>query len=436
MPCLDGPRHRARQRACEPRAVSAGRTASSAGSAPPGKQACTEPARLTERGACRSLRPSQQHSRLPATSLLVSLAVSTHYLSRTLSVLQLRWLLWPQLSLMRRPCLHGDGHLRVTRCNGRAVRCTTTAIASRHNSMRPRPWTAWKKRLGLAVSSYERLASTVDDAACRAEARRALHSDVASSLQPASSVVSRYRRGVAECVSPGHVDSAIEDKGSSPVLIVKGVGPKVYEQLPGGSGTPVREAVELLRAAANEKRPSPKLNLLERFLEEVDDLPEAAPAEQPANSVLLQLLRGKQQRGGLRLLSWNCKMMNTTDLRDGEWARAIEDKTARLAALAAAEAADLICVQECPGPQLRGPRASGKARAVAVEERFPRRLRERLDDAASAARHFEAASVAVHQIVCDEVTGEAHPLVCSKWPLGHFTALVGYAGLWVALRIR
>lgn len=53
------------------------------------------------------------------------------------------------------------------------------------------------KRLGLAVSSYERLASTVDDAACRAEARRALHSDVASSLQPASSVVSRYRCDVA-----------------------------------------------------------------------------------------------------------------------------------------------------------------------------------------------------------------------------------------------
>ena len=68
--------------------------------------------------------------------------------------------------------------------------------------------------------------------------------------------------------------------------------------------------------------------------------------------------------GGVRLLSWNCKMMNTTDLRDWEWARAIEDKTARLAALAAAEASDLICIQECPGPQLRGSRASGKARGV------------------------------------------------------------------------
>ena len=54
---------------------------------------------------------------------------------------------------------------------------------------------------------------------------------------------------------------------------------------------------------------------------QVDDLPEAVPAGQPANSVLLQLLRAGQQpgRGGLRLLSWNCKMMNTTDLRDWEW---------------------------------------------------------------------------------------------------------------------
>lgn len=54
----------------------------------------------------------------------------------------------------------------------------------------------------------------------------------------------------------------------------------------------------------------------------MDDLPEAVPTGQPANSVLLQLLRTGQQPGrggGLRLLSWNCKMMNTTDLRDWEW---------------------------------------------------------------------------------------------------------------------
>ena len=55
------------------------------------------------------------------------------------------------------------------------------------------------KRLGLAVSSYERLASKADDeageaasdAVCRAEAMRALHSGVAPLLQPESSVVSR-----------------------------------------------------------------------------------------------------------------------------------------------------------------------------------------------------------------------------------------------------
>lgn len=122
--------------------------------------------------------------------------------------------------------------------------------------------------------------------------------------------------------SPNDVAAAVKGKGSSPVRFVKGVGAKVYEQLPGGKDTPVREAVEVLRAAANGQRPSPKLNLLERFLEEVDDLPEVTPAEQPANSVLLQLLRARQQPGrggGLRLLSWNCKMMNTTDLRDWEW---------------------------------------------------------------------------------------------------------------------
>ena len=55
------------------------------------------------------------------------------------------------------------------------------------------------KRLGLAVSSYERLASKADDeageaasdAVCRTEAMRALHSGVSPSLQPESSVISR-----------------------------------------------------------------------------------------------------------------------------------------------------------------------------------------------------------------------------------------------------
>ena len=60
------------------------------------------------------------------------------------------------------------------------------------------------------------------------------------------------------------------------------------------------------------------------------------------------------------------------------------------------------------------PRAThppGKARAVAHEERFARRLRESCDDAAAAARRFEVGSVAVHQYVRDEVTGEALPPV-------------------------
>ena len=75
--------------------------------------------------------------------------------------------------------------------------------------------------------------------------------------------------------SPDDVAAAVKGKGSSPVRLVRGVGAKVYEQLPGGKETPVREAVQVLRAAADGQRPSPKLNLLERFLEEVDDLVDA-----------------------------------------------------------------------------------------------------------------------------------------------------------------
>ena len=48
---------------------------------------------------------------------------------------------------------------------------------------------------------------------------------------------------------------------------------------------------------------------------------------------------------------------------------------------------------------------------MALEERFARRLRENCDDVAGAARRFEVKSVAVHQYVHDEVTGEVLPLV-------------------------
>ena len=126
------------------------------------------------------------------------------------------------------------------------------------------------KRLGLAVSSYKRLASTVDDAtvdgaACRAEAQRALHSGVTASLQPASSVVSRYRRGVAAVTSPNDLAAAVEGKGSSPVRIVKGVGPKVYELLPGGKETPVREAVEVSDRHSNLGQHSTAQAALSRY---------------------------------------------------------------------------------------------------------------------------------------------------------------------------
>ena len=49
--------------------------------------------------------------------------------------------------------------------------------------------------------------------------------------------------------------------------------------------------------------------------------------------------------------------------------------------------------------------------AASLEKRFARRRLESCDDAAAAARRFEVRSVAVHQHVRDEVTGEAQPLV-------------------------
>ena len=78
---------------------------------------------------------------------------------------------------------------------------------------------------------------------------------------------------------------------------------------------------------------------------------------------------------------------------------------------------------------------------MALEERFARRLRESCDDAAAAARRFEVRSVAVHQYVHDEVTGEARPfgtlLVAVAPQLGSPDSSDDSPdGHWVALRTQ
>ena len=77
---------------------------------------------------------------------------------------------------------------------------------------------------------------------------------------------------------------------------------------------------------------------------------------------------------------------------------------------------------------------------MALEERFARRLRESCDDAVAAARRFEVRSVAVHQYVRDEVTGEAQPLVAFTGSGSATARQPGFlergAGCWVALRTQ
>ena len=77
---------------------------------------------------------------------------------------------------------------------------------------------------------------------------------------------------------------------------------------------------------------------------------------------------------------------------------------------------------------------------MALEERFARRLRESCDDAVAAARRFEVRSVAVHQYVRDEVTGEAQPLVAFTGSGSATARQPGFlergAGRWVALRTQ
>ena len=57
------------------------------------------------------------------------------------------------------------------------------------------------------------------------------------------------------------------------------------------------------------------------------------PGSGPGHAILRRLLASRSSPA-LRLLSWNAKMMNKTDLADGEWERAASEKSANLADLA------------------------------------------------------------------------------------------------------
>ena len=236
---------------------------------------------------------------------------------------------------------------------------------------------ALNRRLALAIKRYEELAA-LDTSPFGALARQRLDT---------GTVRQRYQQQ-AEALSPGNVLNE-----ESPVKNLKGVGEKTVEELPSKGSTPLREAVEHVRASG--RRPGKKLESMFTALELVDEKPEAANqadgTAKPHVGLLERTLRSRRSKG-VKILSWNIKSMNVIDYKDAEFAQIVQEKAANYASAATEAGADLLLVQEAPGPQLLhhgGAAARRSAECHAFEEALQRGMSER------SGRRWEVASVTV-----------------------------------------
>ena len=116
-------------------------------------------------------------------------------------------------------------------------------------------------------------------------------------------------------------------------LLVKKV--KTVEELPSKGSTPLREAVEHVRASG--RRPGKKLESMFTALDLVDEKPEAANqadgTAKPHVGLLERTLRSRRSKG-VKMLSWNIKSMNVIDYKDAEFAQIVQEKAANYASAA------------------------------------------------------------------------------------------------------
>ena len=158
--------------------------------------------------------------------------------------------------------------------------------------MRGKVADALNRRLALAIKRYEELAA-LDTSPFGALARQRLDT---------GTVRQRYQQQV-EALSPGNVLNE-----ESPVKNLKGVGEKTVEELPSKGSTPLREAVEHVRASG--RRPGKKLESMFTALDLVDEKPEAANqadgTAKPHVGLLERTLRSRRSKG-VKLLSWTSR---------------------------------------------------------------------------------------------------------------------------------
>ena len=258
--------------------------------------------------------------------------------------------------------------------------------------------TASPQRLGLAIARLKEVIRSGVEPYC-AEARALLHQATASELLPSDSLRARHLRRLKEFVA--NEQAAVQRKGDSPIKEMKGMTLKGLG-LKGEDGeVSVLEALAKLRAGEGIPLTKPKAKKLEAFLRLVDDRPEP-----PSRAFLDEYAASRRSLGCLSLVSWNAKMLNVTDQRDEDWLAAAAEKARNIGARASAPdvQADLVCIQEAPGPQLAA-RGGAGAREAVSKAVLPNTLRACMQECAGAAagpaRQYHCVCVDVHCLVRD-----------------------------------
>ena len=258
--------------------------------------------------------------------------------------------------------------------------------------------TASPQRLGLAIARLKEVIRSGVEPYC-AEARALLHQATASELLPSDSLRARHLRRLKEFVA--NEQAAVQRKGDSPIKEMKGMTLKGLG-LKGEDGeVSVLEALAKLRAGEGIPLTKPKAKKLEAFLRLVDDRPEP-----PSRAFLDEYAASRRSLGCLSLVSWNAKMLNVTDQRDEDWLAAAAEKARNIGARASAPdvQADVVCIQEAPGPQLAA-RGGAGAREAVSKAVLPNTLRACMQECAGAAagpaRQYHCVCVDVHCLVRD-----------------------------------
>ena len=249
------------------------------------------------------------------------------------------------------------------------------------------------ERLGLAIANLKVFARDAASPFCT-EAKQMLYEGTAAEFVPPQSLPGRYRQRLN--VLFANEALAIERKGGSPIKEMKGLTLKGLGLTGNDSDVSVQEALEQLRSGQGKGIHQAKAERLLKFLLLVDDEPEINSA-----ACLDSHIAFRRRGQCLSVLSWNSKLLNVFDQKDEDFVAASCEKACNIGerSMAADVMAELVCIQEAPGPQLLARGGPGARRAV-QENTFPNALREtmqaRSDSLSAGAQHFETACVAVH----------------------------------------